>query len=90
MLDNRLQDRDFILGDYSIADMACWPWVRATALIDISLDAMPNIRRWFENIKARPAVEVGSNIINDFRKRIVNSDKVPLTSEQWSVLFGER
>ena len=90
VMESRLAEEEYLAGDYSIADMACWPWVRATALIDISLDAMPNIRRWFENIKARPAVEVGSNIINDFRKRIVNSDKVPLTSEQWSVLFGER
>jgi hypothetical protein len=64
--------------------------VRSAALIDMALEPYPNLGRWFGAIEARPAVEVGSNIINDFRKRIVNSDKVPLTEAQWSTLFGER
>ncbi len=90
VMELRLAQAEFLAGDYSIADMACWPWVRSAALIDMALEPYPNLGRWFGAIEARPAVEVGSNIINDFRKRIVNSDKVPLTEAQWSTLFGER
>jgi len=90
VMERRLSEADCLAGDYSIADMACWPWVRATALIDLTLDPWPNIRRWFDAIGARPAVETGANIINDFRKRIVSSAKVPMTEAQWSVLFGDR
>ena len=90
VMEMRLAQAEFLAGDYSIADMACWPWVRSAALIDMTLEPYPNLVRWFGAIEARPAVEVGSNIINDFRKRIVNSDKVPLTELQWSTLFGER
>jgi GSH-dependent disulfide-bond oxidoreductase len=90
VMESRLAEEEYLAGDYSIADMACWPWVRATALIDLSLDSLPNIKRWFDDIDARPAVQTGSNVINDYRNRIINSDKVPLTPEQWSVLFGAR
>jgi GST-like protein len=90
VMEMRLAQAEFLAGDYSIADMACWPWVRATALIDLSLEPYANLARWFAAIEARPAVEIGGNVINDFRKRIVNSDKVPLTAAQWSTLFGER
>jgi len=90
VMERRLSEVDYLAGEYSIADMACWPWVRATALIDMQLNPYPNIRRWFDAIEQRPAVATGSNIINDFRKRIINSDKVPLSEDQWSVLFGRR
>lgn len=57
VLDTRLADRDFIAGDFSIADIACWPWLLFRAHHGITLDDYPNVARWFERIRARPSVE---------------------------------
>lgn len=56
VLDKRLAGRDYLLGDYSVADMAAFPWVFDHGRQDQSLDDFPNVKRWFEAISARPAV----------------------------------
>jgi len=57
VLDRRLEGRDFICGSYSIADMASFPWTYSTMQREAqSMDAFPNVRRWYEAIRARPAV----------------------------------
>lgn len=56
VLDRRLADRPFIAGDdYSIADMACYPWIVPHARQRQSLDDFPHLKRWFDAIAARPA-----------------------------------
>lgn len=66
VLNKRLADREFVAGDYSIADMACYPWVVPHTRQQQNLDDFPHLRRWFETIRARPAVvkayEVGKAI----------------------------
>jgi GST-like protein len=57
VLDRRLADRDFIAGDYSIADIASYPWIVPYERQSQNLDDFPNLKRWFHTIKARPAVE---------------------------------
>jgi len=57
VLDKRLADRDFVAGDYSIADMACYPWVVPHKAQQQDLAAFPNLERWFRAIEARPAVQ---------------------------------
>ena len=58
VLDNRLEGRAFIAGDdYSIADMACYPWTVNHERQGIDLADYPNVQRWFAQIKARPATE---------------------------------
>ena len=58
VLDRRLEGRDFIAGDaYSIADIACWPWILSHAGHGQSLAEFPNIARWFEDIRRRPATQ---------------------------------
>ena len=54
VLDKRLADRDFIAGDYSIADMASYPWIVPYERQGQNLDDFPHLKRWFEAIKARP------------------------------------
>lgn len=56
VLDKRLADRDYIAGDYSIADMACYPWIVPHDMQGIALESYPNVRRWFDSISGRPAV----------------------------------
>lgn len=58
VLNKQLAHRDFISGaDYSIADMACYPWIVPYKAQSQNLDDFPNLQRWFHAIKARPATE---------------------------------
>jgi len=56
VLNKRLADRQFIAGDYSIADMASYPWIVPYERQGQKLEDFPHLKRWFESIKARPAV----------------------------------
>jgi GSH-dependent disulfide-bond oxidoreductase len=55
VLNKQLSDREFIAGDYSIADIACYPWIVPYERQNQKLEDFPNLQRWFEAIKARPA-----------------------------------
>lgn len=55
VMDRRLAGRDFLAGDYSIADMACYPWVWRHERHKVSLDDFPNVKSWYERISQRPA-----------------------------------
>jgi GSH-dependent disulfide-bond oxidoreductase len=55
VLNKRLADREFLAGAYSIADMACYPWIVPHENQGQNLDDFPNLKRWFEAIKTRPA-----------------------------------
>ena len=57
VLDRRLADRGFVAGDYSIADIAIYPWIVPYERQSQKLSDFPNVKRWFETIRARPAVE---------------------------------
>ena len=52
----------YIAGDYSIADMACWPWVSRFEWQEIDLAAFPNVKRWYVDIASRPAVQKGYHV----------------------------
>jgi GSH-dependent disulfide-bond oxidoreductase len=56
VLDARLKGREYIAGEYSIADMACYPWIVPYERQRQKLEEFPNLQRWFEGIRARPAV----------------------------------
>jgi GST-like protein len=81
--DHRLSDREFLAGDYSIADMAVYPWIVPYERQGQNLDHFPNLKRWFETIRARPAVErayaLGKTI----------TTKPTVTEKSRSVLFGQ-
>ncbi|MDE1933567.1 glutathione binding-like protein [Bradyrhizobium sp.] len=57
VLNRRLADREYVAGDYSIADMASYPWIVPHRRQQQNLDEFPNLKRWFETIRARPAVQ---------------------------------
>jgi GST-like protein len=59
VLDRRLEGRDFVAGDYSIADIAIWPWISRFEWQEIDLSKFPNVKRWYTTIAARPAVQRG-------------------------------
>ncbi|KZL14866.1 Disulfide-bond oxidoreductase YfcG [Pseudovibrio axinellae] len=62
VLEKQLEGHDFIVDDYSIADMACWPWVSRYEWQQIDLDDFPNVRAWYQRIAARPAVQKGYHV----------------------------
>lgn len=56
VMNDRLAERDYLAGEYSIADMACFPWIVPHQRQGQNLDEFPNLKRWFDAIRARPAV----------------------------------
>ena len=56
VMDRRLRERDFIAGDYSIADMAAYPWIRTLERRTSQLNGLTDLKRWYEAISERPAV----------------------------------
>ncbi|MCM8612793.1 glutathione S-transferase N-terminal domain-containing protein [Accumulibacter sp.] len=61
VLDGHLRDNEFLAGDYSIADIANWAWVRTHRWSGVEVDDLPHLLRWLERIRARPAVQKGIN-----------------------------
>ncbi|EGJ34606.1 MULTISPECIES: glutathione binding-like protein [Moorena] len=59
VLDQQLAKQEFIVGDYSIADIATYPWVAAYDYLGVTLDNHPHLKRWVETMQQRPAVERG-------------------------------
>ena len=59
VLDGHLQDHEYLAGDYSIADIANWAWVRTHKWSGVSVDELPHLQRWIDAIRARPAVQRG-------------------------------
>ena len=84
VLDRRLSGREFIAGaDYTIADMACYPWIVAHARQQMDLADFPNVKRWFDAIRARPATERAYALAADFPAPTTN-----FTDEQRRNLFN--
>ncbi len=67
VMERRLADRPFLAGEYSIADMASWPWLRSYKRLGQSLDAFPEVQRWHEAMKSRPAVQRAIDIGKDWQ-----------------------
>ena len=80
VLNKRLANHEFIADDYSIADMACYPWIVPYESHKQNLGDFPHLKRWFDAIKARPAVE---------RAYAMAPPRKPMTDEERKVLFGQ-
>ena len=62
VLDDRLEDRAYVAGDYSIADIALWPWASRWQWQGIDMDEFEHVKRWYLDIAARPAVARGYHV----------------------------
>ncbi len=87
VLDRRLSEVEFLAEEYSIADMACWPWVRAARAIDLDLSDWPSIRAWHRRVGERRAVREGAAVPENDPAA---GRHMRLNPDQWSVLFGDR
>ncbi|CAN5509966.1 glutathione S-transferase N-terminal domain-containing protein [soil metagenome] len=87
VMDKRLADREYLAGAYSIADMACYPWVISHERLGQDLPSHPNLKRWFDAIAARPAVAKAVKVGED-RRAAPTSLKDD--DEAHAILFGVR
>ena len=83
VLNKRLSDREFIGGDYSIADMACYPWVVPYKNQGQNIDDFPHLKRWLETIRARPATSAPM----PRRKRSIRISASPRSAPRKSARF---
>jgi GST-like protein len=85
VLNTRLADRPYVAGEYSIADMASFPWVNIYERQHQNIDEFPNVKRWLEAIKARPAVERAYA-----KAKEINPNPPGIrTAEERAILFGQ-
>ncbi|MBD2340843.1 glutathione S-transferase N-terminal domain-containing protein [Calothrix sp. FACHB-156] len=75
VLDKRLADREFVAGDYSIADIAAYPWIVPYKSQNQKLEDFPNLQRWFEAIKARPATIRAYEKAEAFKNQALDIEK---------------
>jgi GST-like protein len=85
VMNRRLEKRRYLSGDYSIADMACVGWVRLYKRLGQSLDEFPHLKRWFETVLARPAVDRGIHLRVEEASRVDVKDPAVRAT-----LFGQR
>jgi GST-like protein len=84
VLNKRLADREFIAGDYSIADMACYPWIVPHEKQGQDLNEFPHLKRWFDAIASRPAT------VRAYAKAAsINTEPTVHTEEARKMLFGQ-
>ena len=65
VLDRRLEGREFVADQYSIADISIWPWISRFEWQEVDMKQYPNVKRWYETIAARPAVKKGYAVPKD-------------------------
>lgn len=85
VLDRRLEGREFVADAYSIADMALMPWFMLHRMQGIVMDDYPNVKRWYQGLKERPAVRRGVDLGRDLRRKPED-----MGAEQKRNLFGDK
>lgn len=84
VLDRRLAEHEFLADEYSIADMAAWPWVVHRKVQGVSLAEFPHVSRWNDAIKMRPGVRRGFDLLRE------SASQGPITEKAWDTLFGDK
>ena len=87
VLNKRLADREYVAGDYSIADMAIWPWILPGPQGQ-DLEDFPHLKAWTERVGARPAVQAGRAVGNELRGDLGAAGKQ--AEQARKMLFGQR
>jgi GST-like protein len=87
VMDRELSKKAYIAGDeYTIADMAIWPWIHNPSNEGIEIGKYPNVEKWIEKIRARPGVQRGMEVLKEHRRvpgRPYHNDK------SWEILYGK-
>jgi GST-like protein len=86
VIDKRLGEAQYLAGDYSIADMATYPWLRPHKWQGQDLADFPNLSRWYADMRARPAVQRGLAVL---KERLERNKEKP-SGGSWNALFGKQ
>lgn len=86
VIDKRVGEVPYLAGDYSIADMAAYPWIRPHNWQGQNLEDFPNLKRWYDAIEARPAVQRGIAVM---KEELEKGRGVAPDKKSWDVLFGK-
>jgi len=84
VMDRHLADNEYFAGDYSIADIAIFPWCRQPDRRGVDQDDFPNHKRWVEAVGARPGVQRGVEVLSENTRLGAHS------KEGWDIMFGDR
>jgi GST-like protein len=87
VMERRLGESPYLAGDYSIADIATFPWIRPHSWQGIALEEFPNVKRWFDAIDARRAVQKGLAVL---KEQVEEARRRLASEESWDILFGSR
>ncbi|MGH7814636.1 MAG: glutathione binding-like protein [Candidatus Binataceae bacterium] len=92
VIDKRLGEAKYLAGDYSIADIATYPWLVPHNMQGQALDDYPNLKRWYEELRARPAVQRGFAAMGEEIAKMKAASKQPAASDKdrWENLFGKK
>jgi GST-like protein len=86
VLDTRLGEGRYAAGsEYSIADIACFPWMRGAEQRGVNLEEYPNVKRWFDAINARPAVQRALKVLAEAQA----ANTAPHSEKSWDIMFGK-
>jgi GST-like protein len=87
VIDKRLGEAPYLAGEYSIADMATYPWLRAHNWQGQKLEDFPNLKKWYDAIEARPAVQRGCAVLKEVIEKQQGAKPDP---KSWEILFGKQ
>ena len=82
VMDKRLSENEYLAGDYSIADMAVYPWCRNPERRGVDPEGYPNVLRWFNQIDQRPQVIAGNEILEGV-------PRAEMDDKAWDIMFGD-
>jgi GST-like protein len=86
VLDKRLEESPYTAGrEYSISDIAIFPWYRGAENRGVNIDEYPNVRRWFDAINARPAVQRALKVLAEAQA----ANAAPHDDKSWEIMFGK-
>jgi GST-like protein len=86
VIDRRLSEAPYLAGEYSIADMATYPWLRPHKWQGQDLVEFPHLSRWYADVRARPAVQRELAILQD----TLNRNRNKPSGKAWNTLFGAK
>jgi GST-like protein len=84
VIDKRLAEVPYLAGDYSIADIATYPWLRPHKWQGQELENFPHLKRWYDELEKRPAVQRGCAVMSE------HLHSGPPDKESWQTLFGDK
>jgi GST-like protein len=85
VLDKRLAETRYVAGEeYTIADIAIFPWMRGSENRGVELEQYKNVKRWFDELGARPAVKRGLNVLAS------EQSAAPHDPKAWDIMFGRK